>query len=166
MVMEPISKDGIVILTNSDKAFFLTYELMEKWSEKTIGEKVIDTQIHVIINMVYVCIAALFAIFTLLFVIFVIKVKKGKIVLLEKKKRNKKYLISAMFCILLAAIYFVSVYTEITFKLLFNMKDYYVFTFFPPSFSWINVLLSLFGVFIVLRSGYSKANKKHLRMRM
>ncbi|ACD23876.1 serine hydrolase [Clostridium botulinum] len=166
MVMEPISKDGIVILTNSDKAFFLTYELMEKWGEKAVGEKVIDTKINTLVDMVYKCIAVLCAILTLLIIIFIIKVKKCKIVLLERKKRNRKYLISAIFCTLLAVIYFVSVYTEITFKLLFNMNDYYVFTFFPPSFVWVNVLLSLFAVFIVLRSGYAKANKKHLRMRM
>ncbi|NFQ57756.1 serine hydrolase, partial [Clostridium botulinum] len=107
------------------------------------------------------CIAVLFAVLTLLIIIFIIKVKKGKIVLLERKKRNKKYLISAMFCIFLAAIYFVSFYTEITFKLLFKMKDYYVFTFFPPSFIWINILLILFAVFIVLKSGYTKANKNN-----
>ncbi|NFN94681.1 beta-lactamase family protein [Clostridium botulinum] len=166
MVMEPTSEDGIVILTNSDKAFFLTYELMEKWGEKAVGEKVIDTKINTLVDMVYKCIAVLFAILTLLIIIFIIKIKKGKIVLLERKKRNRKYLISAIFGTLLAVIYFVSVYTEITFKLLFKMNDYYVFTFFPPSFIWVNVLLSLFGVFIVLRSGYAKANKKHLRMRM
>ncbi|KFX55330.1 serine hydrolase [Clostridium botulinum] len=163
MAMEPISEDGIVILTNSDKAFFLTYELMEKWGEKAVGEKVIDTKINTFVDMVYKCIAVLFAILTLLIIIFIIKVKKGKIVLLERKKRNRKYLISAIFCTLLAVICFVSVYTEITFKLLFNMNDYYVFTFFPPSFIWVNVLLSLFGVFIVLRSGYTKEHKKTLK---
>ncbi|WP_252234110.1 beta-lactamase family protein [Clostridium sp. ZS1] len=166
MVMEPTSEDGIVILTNSDKAFFLTYELMEKWGEKAVGEKIIDTKINTFVDMVYKCIAVLFAILTLLIIIFIIKIKKGKIVLLERKKRNRKYFISAIFCTLLAVIYFVSVYTEITFKLLFKMNDYYVFTFFPPSFIWVNVLLSLFGVFIVFQSGYTKENKKHLRMRM
>ena len=42
LVLEPESRSGITIVTNSDKAFYFTYDLMEAWADHTLGEPVAD----------------------------------------------------------------------------------------------------------------------------
>lgn len=37
LVIEPESGNGIVVTSNSDKAFYMTYELMESWSKIVLG---------------------------------------------------------------------------------------------------------------------------------
>lgn len=156
MVIEPISKNGIVILTNSDKAFYLTYELMEKWGEKVVGEKIIDTQINQVCVILYKVIGLIAALLILLIAMFIIKLKKGKIVLVERERRNRRYSVWVFVFLILAAGYYILIYTGIPFKVLFGMNNYLLFTFFPPSYIWVNILLVIFTLFLIFRSGYTK----------
>jgi len=159
LVMEPTSKDGIIVLTNSDKAYYLTYELMEKWGKNVLGEKVVDTFMLQITNGITFVTVGLLLILLLLVGIFLFQFKKGRLVLAEKTKRYKRYLISSISSIILMALYFLMLYTEIPFELLYNMTDYYLFTFFPTSLVRINVILSLFAVLVILSSRYAKMKK-------
>lgn len=159
LVMEPTSKNGIVVLTNSDKAYYLTYELMERWGENELGEKVVDTFMLQITNGITFITAGLLAILLMLVGIFLFQLKNGKLVPAEKTKRDKRYLIVGISSIILMISYFLMLYTEIPFKLLYDMRDYYLFTFFPPSFVWINVILCLFAVLLIVRSGYIKVQQ-------
>ncbi|MBC3887456.1 serine hydrolase [Acetobacterium paludosum] len=159
LVMEPTSQNGIVILTNSDKAYYLTYELMEKWGKNVLGEKVVDTFMLQITKMITYVTTGLLVILLIFGGAFLLQLKKGKLVLAEKAKRNKRYLISGIGSLLLMALYFSMLYTEVPFELAYNMRDYYLFTFFPPSFVWINVILILFAVLLILRSGYERVTK-------
>lgn len=158
IAFEPVSKDGMVILTNSDKAYYLTYDLMEQWGERVIGEKVIDTQMQQIYHIVFYIIAGLSTILALLVVVLVIKLKNGSLVL--SKKRKRRYIISTSVVFALAALYHIFMYTELPFKLLFNMENYYLFTFFPLSFRLINIILVLIGIFIIFRSRYNKSKSR------
>ncbi|WAG53706.1 beta-lactamase family protein [Clostridium estertheticum] len=154
MAFEPVSKNGMVILTNSDKSYYMTYDLMEKWGERVIGEKVIDTQMKQISKMVFNIIVTLSMILLLLVAVLVIKIKRESVILSEKRKT--RYITSAIIVFALAALYYAFIYTELPFKLLFNMQNYYLFTFFPLNFRWVNIILVFIGIFIVFRSRYSK----------
>lgn len=156
MVIEPTSKNGIVILTNSDKAYYLTYELMEKWGEKVVGEKVVDTQMSQICDTLYKVITLIAAVLILFIAMFIIRLNKGRILLIERKRRNRRYSIWTIVSLILVLGYYVLIYTDIPFKVLFGMDNYFLFTFFPPSYIWINILLILFTLFIIFRNGYVK----------
>ena len=59
LVIEPVSGNGIAVVSNSDKAYYMTYELMEVWSQMVLGECVSDplmyqmNKIFSMIKMVY-----------------------------------------------------------------------------------------------------------------
>lgn len=154
IAFEPISKDGMVILTNSDKAYYLTYDLMENWGERVIGEKVIDTQMQEVYHIIFWITSGLAVVLALLVIVLVIKIRKGILVL--SKNRKRRYIISTSAMFALVALYNIFMYTELPFKLLFNMENYYLFTFFPLSFKFVNIMLISIGSFIIFRSGYSK----------
>ncbi|HCW52756.1 MAG TPA: serine hydrolase [Clostridium sp.] len=160
LAIEPYRKSGIVIVTNSDKAFYLTYELMEKWSEYEIGEKVVDTQIAVISNMVYKGIIIISAICLICLSVFFLKIKKEKLIKISGKMMHRRCIARAVFIILLAALYYIILYTDIPFNLFYNMSNYYLFTFFPPCYAWINILLAILAVFIIVRGAYIKNKSK------
>ena len=75
IAFEPVSKNGMVILTNSDKSYYLTYNLMGKWGKKVIGEKVIDTQMKQIYKIISNIIVVLAMILLLLVAVLIIKLK-------------------------------------------------------------------------------------------
>lgn len=96
MVMEPESRNGIVVVSNSDKAFFMTYNLMEKWGDNVLGERVIDTEIAHLCKTVdiAVIIGAVIVLIALSSLIF--RIKKGRIHRLDDRKRRKRYVISSV----------------------------------------------------------------------
>lgn len=155
IAFEPVSRNGMVILTNSDKSYHLTYGLMEKWGERVIGEKVIDTQMKQIVKVVFDTIVILAMIILSLVAVLVIKIKKGTIILSEKRKT--RYIKSGIIVFSLAILYYGFMYTDLPCKLLFNVDDYYLFTFFSLNFKWVNIILILTGAFIIFRSRYSKS---------
>lgn len=155
LAVEPESKSGIVVVTNSDKAFYLTYELMEKWSEHELGEKVVDSQIAVISNDVYIALFILSAAFVICLSVFIFRVKKGKLVKVSNQMWKKRCMFRAIIILILAGLYYTALYTDIPFKLFFNMNNYYLFTFFTPCFIWINILLIIFSGFIILKGSYA-----------
>lgn len=156
LVIEPESKNGIVILTNSDKAFFLTYELMEKWGEEVVGEKIIDTNINHFSSIIYKIIGIMSIVLALIITIFIVKINKGILVLRNGRELKKKYLIWSIISLIIFTIYIIFIYSDIPFKIIFNMENYFLFTFFPPSFIWINILFIIYLLFIIIRSGYKK----------
>jgi len=154
IAFEPVSKNGMVILTNSDKSYYLTYNLMGKWGKKVIGEKVIDTQMKQIYKIISNIIVVLAMILLLLVAVLIIKLKKRTVILSEKRKI--RCIKSTIIVFALSVLYYAFIYTDMPFKLLFNMENYYLFTFFPLNFRWVNIILILTGVFIIYRSRYSK----------
>lgn len=159
MVLEPVSKSGIVILTNSDSAFYLTYDLMENWSERRLGEKVIDTQMSSITDTISIAIYVLISLFILIFIVDKVKIRKGKIKLEKYKDNKKKVNISILIIAILAIAYYIFIYTEIPFEIIFNMSNYYVFSFLPYNFRYINIILILLATFFINKSRYVKVKK-------
>ena len=159
MVMEQESRNGIVVVSNSDKAFFMTYNLMEKWGDNVLGERVIDTEIAHLCKTVdiAVIIGAVIVLIALSSLIF--RIKKGRIHRLDDRKRRKRYVISSVVLLISAALYTLFLYTDIPFRVLLNMDNYFIFTFLPSVYMWVNVMLAVLAVCIIIRSGYTKKGK-------
>lgn len=152
MAFEPESHNGMVVLTNSDKAYYMTYEMMEKWGEQEIGEKVEDLQIKELHNIFFKLILAV-GICTAVYAFFFLhNIRKGKL----QKRDDKKYIVRLILCMLLIGIYYFFAYTAIPFSKMFGMENYYLFTFFPKERGWLYIeILVLFGLWI-LKGTYVK----------
>lgn len=133
---------------------------MEKWGERVIGEKIIDTQMIQINYAVYKAAALIIFILTVCIFIFIYRIKKKSIVLAQWKRRRKKYIVSISILSVFALVYYVFMYTDMAFKLIFNLDNYFIFTFFPPSYRYINLLLVISCIFIIFRCGYCKVEKE------
>lgn len=86
----------------------------------------------------------------------VFRIKKGRIHRLDDRKRRKRYVISSVVLLISAALYTLFLYTDIPFRVLLNMDNYFIFTFLPSVYMWVNVMLAVLAVCIIIRSGYTK----------
>lgn len=159
LVIEPKSRNGIVIVTNSDKAFYLTYALMEEWSKNVLGEAVTDSQITSIQNVITFISIMLFLVLVILLLVLGRKIKKEKLIWNPDKNIFKICMITFL-TLGLGIIYYLTLYSDKVFQLLFGMNNYFLYTFFPPSFKWINIQLILIGSTLIGRILLYKKAKK------
>jgi CubicO group peptidase (beta-lactamase class C family) len=154
---EPTSKNGMVILTNSDKAYYLTYALMEQWGQHVLGEKVVDSEMQQIKQYFIDAVAVLAVVFVLLVGGFLLRLKKGSLALRETFK--KRVILRAVLMLCFGILYCGFLYTDIPFQILYHMDNYYLFTFFPPSFLWVNVVLALIAGLVIVRGGFGRIKR-------
>ncbi|WP_312648192.1 serine hydrolase domain-containing protein [Aminipila sp.] len=157
MVFEPHSKNGMVIVTNSDKAYYLTYEMMEKWGQKVLGEPIEISAIASLSKNTDNVAIIMALIDGLALIILLTRVYRKK--LKNIGKRYKGTVIVFLLTTIISGSCFFLFYSDIPFDLLFGMKDYCLFTFFPPSLRIILFELVVFFGILIARTRFVR-NKK------
>lgn len=162
MVLDPTSQKGMVMTTNSDTSFYMVYEMMEKWSENELGERVADASIRSL-KETFRTMSLIMGIITLLVIVAVSFVLyRNKMVI---RPHGNRIVISLILVgILSAGIYFV-LYSPVLTKALWGMNDFYLFTFFPKGYQSILVeiyciLLAVFTRYCLLKKAEKKEEKQ------
>lgn len=153
LVIEPESQNGIAIVSNSDKAYYMTYELMEVWSQKVLGECVADLLMKQMKKMFQVVKLVMFA-FVLLF--GMILVRNSMLHCYFWKTSAWKIGISVILFLLLVSLDVIIFYTDCIGSLAWKMDNYYLFTFFPPDFLSIQMAAGLFLLMFMVRMNLKK----------
>lgn len=148
LVISPETKSGIAVVSNSDKAYYMTYELMEVWSSNFLGEKVSDS-VMANLRQIFMKIEILLLISICLFAMILIrKMKKKKLVFAIRPLRTG---ISIVLLMLYLIIDYIVFYKDWMFNMLYGMEDYYLFTFFPPEFKVIQCEIIVLLILILIR---------------
>ena len=153
LVIEPVSGNGIAVVSNSDKAYYMTYELMEVWSQKALGERVSDDlmksmkQWFMVIKYVI-----LFCIMPVA-IIMMNNFRKHRYVCRTGCIRTGLSIFAFLFFIIADGIVF---YTDWIFKLVWGMDNYFLFTFFPPDFKAIQMEAVILLIMILIRINIRK----------
>ena len=136
------------MVSNSDKAYYMTYELMEVWSSNFLGEKVSDS-VMANLRQIFMKIEILLLISICLFAMILIrKMKKKKLVFAIRPLRTG---ISIVLLMLYLIIDYIVFYKDWMFNMLYGMEDYYLFTFFPPEFKVIQCEIIVLLILILIR---------------
>ena len=157
IAMEPESGCGIAIVTNSDKAFYFTYDLMEAWGSHTLGEPVADQLLKKLERIILyaIIIGGILDLCAGIKVLYGIKKKR----LVERRSAAGKVtggLIIALYCVSVSILF----YTDLPFRICFGMSDNYLFTFFTPEF-WILLFEgAVMMVLLAFRMNRKKVRKK------
>jgi CubicO group peptidase (beta-lactamase class C family) len=150
IVFEPTSQNGMVVLTNSDKAYYMTYELMEKWGKEVLGQPVYDLQmlsIHKTVRLIIVVVSIILMIYA---GIFYYQKEAGKIVV----AKGKRIIVRSVLTILFIGAYILLFYTRLPFKILYNLDNYYIFTFLPKEIIWVYLEVLIFLVLWILHGRF------------
>lgn len=157
LVLEPESRSGITIVTNSDKAFYFTYDLMEAWADHTLGEPVADPLLKKLERMIlYAIIVGGILDFCVGITLFH-GIKKKR--LMERKSAAGKVtggLLSAFYCVAAYLLF----YTDLPFRICFGMADNYLFTFFTPAFAIVLVEGFVMILLLAFRMNQRKVKEK------
>lgn len=160
LVIEPESERGIVVVSNSDLAYYMTYDLMSKWTELALGERVDDAIMHRIKTVFSAIAIFLGSVIGIIGVYYVRGCMQKKFKWHYSKK--KVIMLMILFGIGMFSICFAG-YTDIIFQRMFDMKDYYLFTFFPQSFNWIILEIGIIYLAIALRMNLRRTKKERGR---
>ncbi len=156
IAFEPNKKEGIVILTNSDLGFYLTYDVIETWSQNMLGEKVVDEAMLGMKNMVGIITAIIWLLFSLLTFIFIIQVKRRRIIALKKGERRIITFTSVTISIVCYSVLLAVMYTKSPMQILYGMENYYAFTFFPPTIHFVTAGVGVLLLCINVRLRYKR----------
>lgn len=152
-------------MTNSDKAFYLTYDMMKYWGKYTLGEDIRDSNITGMENMMNIAILILAVLILFCISISFFRARKGKLVIPEKKAKLRRLIISSIVIVILIAIWIVIFYTPLIIERLYSIPDYNPFTFLPLSFNVLNIEIIIIAVLLVFRSGFKKNhNSKSIQL--
>lgn len=148
LVIEPISGNGIAVVSNSDKAYYMTYELMEVWSQKALGECVADPLMHQM-KKIFQVTKMIMLVFVLLFGAILVRnwIKNRYFWKTSYIKMGMSTFVFFLFLIL-DVIFF---YTDWFGKLVWGMGNYYIFSFFPPDFLCIQIEAGLLFLMFLVR---------------
>lgn len=159
LAIEPSSQSGIIVLSNSDKAYYMTYQLMEDWGRYSLGSPIIDENVTAMTKMVKVILLVLDGL--LIFCIVWNYTRKRSKRLIKKEKRNCviSRTVSSVFMLFIVGCYLLLFYLPIVFELVYQMPNYYLFSFLPPIIHWLLVELMVLAGIVIWRSGYKKEKK-------
>ena len=158
---EPKSKSGIVILTNSDKGFYFTYEALGEWSREAAGGITLDTaDVFKMENGIKIAIIIVSILLGLLAIEFIYKLRKNKITLVKGKKKIVVSLIKSIIALVVMIAWYIGFYTAIPFEIMYSMKNYYLFTFFTTNFQILSAVIMVFLLVIAVRVFYRKTGKE------
>ena len=153
LAIEPESQNGIAVVSNSDKAYYMTYDLMEVWSKKELGECVSDSLMKQIQN-VFRLITCILLAFMLLFGMIFIKNILQKHYSLQKGLLKK--VISVLLFVIITGMDMIIFYTDLPGKIAWKMKNYYLFTFFPTDFGAVQVIAVILFAMLLIRMNLKK----------
>ena len=150
LVISPEDNTGMVVLTNSDQAYYMTYELMEKWGEHVVGASIEDPLMSGI-NQAFYRIIIILGVLVLVYIIyFVLQLKKNRLERID----NRKWKIRLGISIAGVSLYLFFFYTEIPFLWMYGQKNNYLYTFFPSGRIWLYLEMILFLVVWVMKGHY------------
>lgn len=150
LVISPEDNTGMVVLTNSDQAYYMTYELMEKWGEHVVGASIEDPLMSGI-NQAFYRIIIILGVLVLVYIIyFALQLKKNRLERID----NRKWKIRLGISIAGVSLYLFFFYTEIPFLWMYGQKNNYLYTFFPSGRIWLYLEMILFLVVWVMKGHY------------
>ena len=150
LVISPEDNTGMVVLTNSDQAYYMTYELMEKWGEHVVGASIEDPLMSGI-NQAFYRIIIILGVLVLVYIIyFALQLKKNRLERID----NRKWKIRLGISIAGVSLYLFFFYTEIPFLWMYGQKNNYLYTFFPSGRIWLYLEMILFLVVWVMKEHY------------
>lgn len=165
IAFEPESKDGIVILTNSDKAFYFTYDLLGKWSNAVVGGTILDSEfVYKVENIVRIVIGVLTLIIIVLAFTNIKQLISGKFVLSTSKNQIFKSCLKSLPILLVLILWYIIFYTQLPFKLFFSMPNYYIFTFITPNFHIVSILTLGIGIMLILKMFLTKNKTQNIKV--
>ena len=152
-MIEPESGNGIAVVSNSDKAYYMTYELMEVWSQKVLGQCVADLMMYQMKKIFYVTKMVLLAFVLFWGIIFAKNLIKHRYSWkINSRKVEISFFVFSLFLIL-DGVFF---YTDWIGKQVWGMENYYLFTFFPPDFLYIQIGAGLLVLMFLVRMNIKK----------
>ena len=157
---EPQSGNGMAIITNSDRAFYMTYELMDKWGEKVLGESRRDNKVHSLERIIQTAVQVIAIILAAFLISVFFRISSQKLVPIEKGKRVLRRCVYIGASVIFMALYVLCVYTDFPGNLLFGIQNYYLFTFFPPVFHYVFFELLCLIPITIYRLGFTKRKGK------
>ena len=162
MAISPDTQDGIIVLSNSDKAYYMTYQLMEDWGRYALGAPVLDENVSGMSRAVKTILLGFAAVLLVLVAWNYHREKCGRLVEKDIHKRKISYVISAFAMIFVMGFYGALFYLPVMFDMLYQQPNYYLFSFFPPFIHWLVAELLVLSAAVVWRSGYrrKKAHEK------
>lgn len=147
LAIEPHSKNGMIVVANSDRAYYLSYEMLKKWGENVFGESIEVNAIASLTKMIDKIAIYLALIDGIVLTILLINLYRKKL-----KYIGKRYIgtmVASVFTSIVLGSLFFMLYSDMPFDWLYGMKDYCFFTFFPPMLGVILFEVTiLFGVLI------------------
>lgn len=153
LVIEPESGNGIAVVSNSDKAYYMTYELMEVWSQKVLGQCVADLMMYQMKKIFYVTKMVLLAFVLFWGIIFAKNLIKHRYSWkINSRKVEISFFVFSLFLIL-DGVFF---YTDWIGKQVWGMENYYLFTFFPLDFLYIQIEAGLLFFMFLVRMNIKK----------
>lgn len=153
LVIEPESGNGIAVVSNSDKAYYMTYELMEVWSRNTLGECVFDPLMKQMKNAFQLIKMVMF---TLVLLFGVLLTRNMMTQRYYWKNSSWKVGISVILFLLLGILDIIIFYTDQIGSLAWGMENYYLFTFFPPDFLYIQMAAGILVFMLLVRINLKK----------
>lgn len=156
LAIEPTTQSGLIVLTNSDKAYYMTYQLMEDWGRYVLGEPIVDENVTAMAQMI----KNVLLVFGSLLIFFIVwncmREKKNQIVKKNKRDCILGRTVSSIFMTIVVAVYMILFYTPLIFEWLYQMPNYYLFSFFPPIIHWLLFEIIVFAGIVIWRSGYKR----------
>ena len=151
-VFEPDSRNGMVLVTNSDQAFYMTYDMMDQWGQHVLGQSVkvgaIDS-----LSKKTLCIAIIFTVFDgLVILLLVYRIFSSK--LMRAGKEYKGTVVASIISAIVMVSTLFLFYTDIPFNLLFHLQDNYLFTFFTSAINMIVIDLAVFCTVVIIRTRF------------
>lgn len=153
LVIEPESGNGIAVVSNSDKAYYMTYELMEVWSQNALGECISDSLVYQVKKMFHMITMVMLAVVLLFGTILLWNSIKHHYLW---KTSHRKIIVCIFLFFLFLILDVVLFYTDWIVKLAWGMDHYYMFTFFPSDFLYIQIETGLLFFFILTRINLKK----------
>ncbi|MDO5574870.1 MAG: serine hydrolase domain-containing protein [bacterium] len=156
IAISPDTGDGLIVLSNSDKAYYMTYQMMEDWGRYALGAAIIDENITGMSQSVKTILLGFAAVLFVLIAWNYYLTKCGTLVEKDARKRKISYMISGLVMIFAMGFYGVLFYMPIIFDILYQQPNYYLFSFFPPFIHWLAAELLVLSAVVVWRSGYRR----------
>lgn len=153
LAIEPESGNGIAVVTNSDKAYYMTYDLMEIWSKMSLGEAVVDKLMHQIEQKTDTVAVGMLIGILIFGTGFVIKWKNKRLIWIRNNRKIGFCILFFLLAIILDGVLF---YTDWVFRFLWKMEDYYLFTFFPLTFRYIQIEIGSLLILFLIRINMKK----------
>lgn len=153
---EPKSGKGMAIITNSDRAFYMTYEFMNKWGQKELGVPLKVGEVSRLENISLTTVEVIAVLLVALLVNILFRISDKSLVPLEKGKRILRTCVFIGCAVMFMAFYILCVYSDFPGNFFFGLDNYYVFTFLPPVVHYVFFELLCVIPIMIYRLGFTR----------